>query len=97
MPGKRERVQVLINADVENRIGKTRMITPKAFGPFTMKMPKMSNDDLCTFIVYTKGGISYIPWCIASYYIINLLNARDPISSTGTRQLSNGGSDLFSR
>ena len=61
MPGKRERVQVLINADVENRIGKTRMITPKAFGPFTMKMPKMSNDDLYTFIVYTKGGISYIP------------------------------------
>ena len=61
MPGKRERVQVLINADVENRIGKTRMITPKAFGPFTMEMPKMSNDDLYTFMVYSKGGISYIP------------------------------------
>ena len=29
----------------------------------------------------TKGGISYIPWCIASYYIIKLPNARDPISS----------------
>ena len=28
-----------------------------------------------------KGGISYIPWCIASYYIIKLPNARDPISS----------------
>lgn len=53
MPGKRERVQVLINADVENRNGKTRMITPKAFGPFTMEMPKMSNDDLYKFMVYT--------------------------------------------
>ena len=31
--------------------------------------------------VNTKGGISYIPWCIASYYIIKLPNARDPISS----------------
>ena len=28
-----------------------------------------------------KGGISYIPWCIASYYITKLPNARDPISS----------------
>ena len=41
--------------------------------------------------VILKGGISYIPWCIASYYIIKLPNARDPISSTGTRQLNNGG------
>ena len=39
----------------------------------------------------SKGGISYIPWCIASYYIIKLPNARDPISSTRTRQLNNGG------
>ena len=28
----------------------------------------------------TKGDISYILWCIASYYIIKLRNARDPIS-----------------
>ena len=41
-----------------------------------------------------KGGISYIPWCIASYYVIKLPNARDPISSTGTRQLNNGGKRL---
>ena len=41
-----------------------------------------------------KGGISYIPWCIASYYIIKLPNARDPISSTGTWQLNNGGERL---
>ena len=36
----------------------------------------------------TKGRISYIPWCIASYYSIKLSNAHDPISSTGTRQLN---------
>ena len=41
-----------------------------------------------------KGGISYIPRCIASYYIIKLSNARDPISSTGTRQLNDGGKRL---
>ena len=39
-----------------------------------------------------KGGISYIPWCIASYYIIKLQNARDPISSPRTWQLNNDGS-----
>ena len=44
--------------------------------------------------VRIKGGISYIPWCIASYYIIKLQNARDPISWTGTRQLNNGGKRL---
>ena len=41
-----------------------------------------------------KGGISYIPWCIASYYIIKLPNARDAISSTGTRQLNSSGKRL---
>ena len=29
--------------------------------------------------------ISYISWCIASYYMIKLANTRDPISSAGTR------------
>lgn len=53
MPGKRERVQVMINTDVEIFTGKKRVITPKTFGPFTMEMPKMSNDDLYRFMVYT--------------------------------------------
>ena len=53
IPGKRERVQVMINADVENWNGKTRMITPKTFGPFTMEMTRMSNGDLYKFMVYT--------------------------------------------
>ena len=53
MPGKRERVQVMINTDVEIFTGKKRVITPETFGPFTMEMPKMSNDDLYRFMVYT--------------------------------------------
>ena len=48
IPGKRERVQVLINADVEIFTGKKRVITL-----FTMEMPKMSNDDLYKFMVDT--------------------------------------------
>ena len=44
--------------------------------------------------VLLKGRISYIPWCIASYYFIKLPNARDPITSTETWQLSNGGKRL---
>ena len=42
------------------------------------------------FSLLWKGGISYIPGCIAFYYIIKIPNARDPISSTGTWQLNNG-------
>ena len=48
----------------------------------------------CGLYIRAKGGISYIPWCIASYYIIKLSHARDPISSTGTLQLNNGGKRL---
>lgn len=53
MSGKRERVQVMIEADVENWNGKTRMITPKTFGPFSMEMPQLSNDDMYKFMVFT--------------------------------------------
>lgn len=52
IPGKRERVQVMIEADVENWNGKTRMLT-KTFGPFSMEMPQMSNDDMYKFMVFT--------------------------------------------
>ena len=40
-----------------------------------------------------KGGISYIPWCITSYNIINLLNSCDPVSSTGCDSWTTGESD----
>ena len=53
IPGKRERIQVIIEADFENWNGKTRMITPKKFGPFSMEMPQMSNDDMYKFMVFT--------------------------------------------
>ena len=39
--------------DVENWNGKTRMITPKTFGPFSVEMPQMSYDDLYKFMVFT--------------------------------------------
>ncbi|CAH3174432.1 unnamed protein product, partial [Porites evermanni] len=54
MSGKRDIVQTLgAPNDVENWNGKTRMITPKTFGPFSMEMPQMSNDDLYKFMVFT--------------------------------------------
>ena len=53
MPGKRERVQVTINADVEIFTDTKRIIIPKTFGLFTLEMPKMSDDDLYTFMVYS--------------------------------------------
>ena len=51
--GKRDRIQVMIEADVENWNGRTRMITPKTFGPFSMEMPQLSNDDMYKFMVFT--------------------------------------------
>ena len=42
MPGKREDVPLMINADVENIIGNKRVITQKNYEPFKMQMPKMS-------------------------------------------------------
>ena len=44
-----------------------------------------------------KGGISCIPWCIASYYIVKLPNARDhQFQSKGTPQLNNIGKQRVS-
>lgn len=53
MPGKRENVQLMINADVENIIGNKRVITQKNYGPFKMEMPKMSKEDTYKFMAYT--------------------------------------------
>ena len=62
IPGKRERVQVMIEADVENWNGKTRMITPKTFGPFSMEMPQLSNEDLYKFMVFTLLQHDFTPF-----------------------------------
>lgn len=43
----------MIEADVENWNGKTRMITPETFGPLSMEMPQLSNEDLYKFMVFT--------------------------------------------
>ena len=53
MPGKRENVQLMINADMENIIGNKRVITQKNYGPFKMEMPKMSKEDTYKFMAYT--------------------------------------------
>ena len=52
------------------------------FGYFILNMLSLMFWSVtCYAFTGPKGGISYIPWCIASYYIIKLPNARDPISS----------------
>ena len=62
---------------------------------FRQETFKRSICSIFSFVWFTlKGGISYIPWCIASYYIIKLPNARDAISSTGTWQLNSSGKRL---
>lgn len=53
MSGKRDTLQVMIEADVENWNEKTKMITPKTFGPFSMEMPQLSNYDMYKFMVFT--------------------------------------------
>ena len=53
MPGKRENVQLMINADVENLIGNKRVITQKNYEPFKMEMPKMYEEDTYKFMAYT--------------------------------------------
>lgn len=46
IPGKRENVQIIINADMMNIIGNKSTITPKTYGPFRMTVPKMDTDDM---------------------------------------------------
>ena len=44
--GKRENVQITINADVMNIIGNKSTITPETYGPFRIIVPKMDTDDM---------------------------------------------------
>lgn len=53
IPGKRENVQITINADVMNIIGNKSTITPKTYGPFRMTVPKMDTDDMYKYMIYT--------------------------------------------
>lgn len=53
MPGKKENVQIMINADVENSVGNKKVITQKSYGPFRMEMPQMNKDHKYKFMIYT--------------------------------------------
>ena len=51
--GKRENVEITINADVMNIIGNKSKITPKTYGPFRITVPKMDTDDMYKYMIYT--------------------------------------------
>ena len=53
MPGKRENVQITIEADVENLIVNKSTITPKTCGPFKMSVPKLNDKDMYKYMIYT--------------------------------------------
>ena len=66
--------------------------TPMVFLAQVCLLPRQTQETCLVFSPSPlRGGISYIPWCTASYNIIKLSNAHDPISSTGTWQLNNSG------
>ena len=53
MPGKREKVQITINAEIEHTIGNRTEFIDKTYGPFKMEVPKLSNPDMYKFLMYT--------------------------------------------
>ena len=53
MPGKREKVQITIQADMEHTLGNRRQILEKLYGPFKMEVPKLSKQDVYKFMMYT--------------------------------------------
>ena len=53
MPGKREKVQITIHADIEHILGNKAEINEKTYGPFGMEIPKLSKPDMYKFLMYT--------------------------------------------
>ena len=53
MPGKREKVQISINAEIEHKVGNTTEFIDKKYGPFRMEVPKLSKADMYKFLMYT--------------------------------------------
>lgn len=53
MPGKREKVQITIHADIEHILGNKTDINEKIYGPFSMEIPKLSKPDMYKFLMYT--------------------------------------------
>lgn len=53
MPGKREKVQITIQADIEHTLGNRIENIEKSYGPFKMQVPKLSKPDMYKFLMYT--------------------------------------------
>ena len=53
MTGKREWVQITINAVIEHTIGNRTEYIDKTYGPFKMEVPKLSKPDMYKFLMYT--------------------------------------------
>ena len=53
MPGKREKVQISINAEIEHKVGNRTEFIDKKYGPFRMEVSKLSKPDMYKFLMYT--------------------------------------------
>ena len=53
MPGKREKVQITIQAEIEHTLGNWTEFINKSYGPFKMEVPKLSKTDMYKFMMYT--------------------------------------------
>ena len=52
MPGKREKVQIAINTEMEHTLGNRTEFINKTYGPFKMEVPKLSKQDMYKFMMY---------------------------------------------
>ena len=53
MPGKREKVQITIHAEIGHTLGNRTEFIDKTYGPFKMEIPKLSKSDMYKFVMYT--------------------------------------------
>ena len=60
MTGKRENVQITINADVEKMLGNASEITSKTYGPFKISVPKLNNEDMYKYMIYTLLRVRFV-------------------------------------
>lgn len=53
MPGKREKVQITTNAEIEHTLGNRTVFKDTTYAPFKMEVPKLSKPDMYKFLMYT--------------------------------------------
>ena len=53
MPGRREKVQITIKAEIEHTLGNRTELKDKTYGPFKMEVPKLSKPDMYKCLMYT--------------------------------------------